>query len=128
MVFLFLVFFALRYDGPRKMRVVLGNMHGNNADVEAETSLLHRMLRGSLDAIEEPVLVNRNPRWNAKVSIFALFSFFPPHIRYVITSLNPVDHESRRGPRYTHSCSASRRGKSIIGVRNKLQLDLGAHR
>ena len=61
------VFFFVRYEGPRKMRVVLGNMHGNNADVEAESSLLHRMLRGSLDSLEEPCLVNRNPRWNAKV-------------------------------------------------------------
>ena len=49
------------------MRVVLGNVHGNNADVENDTSLLHRMLRGNLDQLEEPCLVNRNPRWNAKV-------------------------------------------------------------
>ncbi|CAM9168212.1 unnamed protein product [Ectocarpus sp. 8 AP-2014] len=61
-----------RYEGPRKMRVVLGNMHGNNADVEAESSLLHRMLRGSLDSLEEPCLINRNPRWNAKVQAFVL--------------------------------------------------------
>lgn len=58
-----------RYDGPRKMRVVLGNMHGNNSQVEVDTSLLHRMLRGSLDSQEEPCLVNRNPRWNAKVGV-----------------------------------------------------------
>lgn len=55
------------------MRVVLGNMHGNNADVEAESSLLHRMLRGSLDSLEEPCLVNRNPRWNAKARVFFFF-------------------------------------------------------
>lgn len=61
-----------RYDGPRKMRVVLGNMHGNNSQVEVDTSLLHRMLRGSLDSLEEPCLVNRNPRWNAKVQAFVL--------------------------------------------------------
>eukprot|EP00752_Nemacystus_decipiens_P018668 g16737.t1 len=61
-----------RYEGPRKMRVVLGNVHGNNADKEAESSLLHRMLRGSLDSLEEPCLVNRNPRWNAKVQAFVL--------------------------------------------------------
>ncbi|CAN0481486.1 unnamed protein product [Hapterophycus canaliculatus] len=49
------------------MRVVLGNMHGNNADRKTDSSLLHRMLRGNLDSLEEPCLVNRNPRWNAKV-------------------------------------------------------------
>jgi len=68
---LFVPLFSLllvRYEGPRKMRVVLGNVHGNNADVETESSLLHRMLRGTLDSLEEPCLVNRNPRWNAKVN------------------------------------------------------------
>lgn len=30
------------------------------------------MLRGSLDQLEEPCLVNRNPRWNAKVQAFVL--------------------------------------------------------
>ncbi|CAM9950925.1 unnamed protein product, partial [Discosporangium mesarthrocarpum] len=57
-----------RYDGPRKMRVALGNTHGNNADRQEDTSLLHRMMRGCLDRLEEPCLVNRNPRWNAKAS------------------------------------------------------------
>ncbi|CAM9187182.1 unnamed protein product [Scytosiphon promiscuus] len=61
-----------RYEGPRKMRVVLGNMHGNNADKKTDSSLLHRMLRGNLDSLEEPCLVNRNPRWNAKVQAFVL--------------------------------------------------------
>lgn len=58
-----------RYDGPRNMRVALAKLDGDHSDVEAETSLLHRMLRGSLDQLEEPCLVNRSPQWKAKVRI-----------------------------------------------------------
>lgn len=53
--------------------MVLGNAHrdsshGVNPHAANKKSLLHRMQRGSLDAIEEPCLVNKNPRWNAQVS------------------------------------------------------------
>lgn len=85
-----------RYDGPRKMRVVLANMHGNNNEVEAETSLLHRMLRGSLDPVEEPCLVNRNPRWNAKVRYSAVLRMYSPS--FLRTSIPAKSLQKSRTP------------------------------